>query len=428
MPTEPQDFICHAFLDTFGTMRKAQIRHEAGVWRDFSVESIPLSQPQQSYVVPMLPIDFHRHGMGDQDFSDFLSLDLHKANEDAAKQGVLCIVSVSLPRPYLNEFLSFIQTYAALRQAGTLPYLIGISLEGPLLASAGGTPQQGCWAPTKAEWERLVQCAGLGLQYIVISPDATLHGTCLADQLGPDHPTMEWISRTLLEAGIRPALGHFQRTDPVASATSIWSVLNIFQKYGTGPAIHVLTDHVFNDMPLKFRHAWRTPEEKKSRDQQITALRLEQWSMENLETMLGEVPAALLRAASEGLTTLCINFDSEHVDLAICHRVIELVGSKAIIAITDSTNVNTIGGQPLHRRAGQNLWYEEKGKVAVGMSSLNQQMENLRSLGISESMIWDMVSFVPANILNIQPVYALDNAPMICSYVLEHGQRQVIVH
>lgn len=427
MLAETRSFTCNAFLDTSGVMRKAQIRREEGDWKEFNVENTSLDHYQDNYIVPMLPVDFHRHGMGKQDFSAFLSLDLPKVNEEAKNRGVLCILSVSLPQHNLNEFLAFMQRYAVMRQEGALPYLIGISLEGPLLASFGGTPQQGCWAPTKAEWEKLARCAEFGLQYIVISPDATLPGAYLTSKFGPHHPTMEWISTVLLEAGIRLALGHFQRSDPAASARSISSLLKIAQKYGNQrSSVKVITDHVFNDMPLKFRHAWRTPEEKKLRDQQISSLQLEQWNMGNLETMLGEVPAALLRAASEGLLMLCINFDGEHVDLAVCRRVVELVGSKSIVAITDSTNINTIGEQPLQRKDGVNLWYQENGKVAVGMSSMDRQMENLRLLGINERAIWDMVAFVPAQILKIKPVYDVNNWPLICSYVSGQGQRNVI--
>lgn len=83
----PQKIIYHAFLDSSGTTRKAHIRREADCWPEFQRE-----------------------------------------NE-----------ACSFPYRHLDEFLTFMQESAYLKQTGELPSIIGISLEGPLLASFGGT-------------------------------------------------------------------------------------------------------------------------------------------------------------------------------------------------------------------------------------------------------------------------------------------------
>lgn len=424
----PGNFVCNAFLDSSGIMRKASIRREADRWTEFQIENEAWNTPPESYIVPTLPVEFHCHGMQTQDFSAFLTLDLKLANEDAEREGVFCILSVSLPYQHLDEFLSFMQEFAYLKQAGELPYIIGISLEGPLLASFGGTPRTGSWAPTKNEWEKLASCGKYGLHYIVLSPDALLPGSCLAPQVSADHPTLQWIVATLLQAGIRLASGHFQRSDPEASAACIRVLIQEAKKYAHEPLSYFLpTDHLFNDMPLNFRHAWRTPQEKQLRAQQIGELHLEQWNMDNLEIMLGHVPAELVRSASKEQTLLCMNFDGEHVDLAVCRRIVELVGAKAIIAITDSTDTSTIGGQVLHRKEGVRLWYQQNDIVAVGMSSLDQQMKNMRSIGIDEGAIWEMIALVPLRMLGIAIYDHAQKIPQYCSYVTGDGQRYAIV-
>ncbi len=423
---EISSFSCDAYLDASGVMRGAHIRRENGGWVEFDIDQTSAVRPQNGYVVPTLPVEFHCHGSGRSDFSDFRSLDLSAINQEARREGALYIASVSLPRHNLGEFVDFMREYAHKRQDGELSHIIAVSLEGPLLASVGGTPESGTWAPTKEEWAKLAECGELGLSYAVLSPDACLPRSRLAEQMGAAHPSLEWIIDMLVSRGVRPALGHFQRSDPAASARCIETVLQVAAKHGN-PLFSgtILTDHVFNDMPLKFRHAWRTPEERRRRDAEINDLHLDHWTLDNLDEMLGEVPAALVRAAHAGLLTLCINFDGSHVDLQVCRRILELVGSKSIIAITDSTDTTVLGGQRLHRREGIDLWYQESGIVAAGMSSLDSQMSNMRSIGLDEESIWDLVSFVPSRVLNIKQHYNVDAFPTCC-YVADNGQRYAI--
>src|SRR6266853_117754 len=97
-------FFCNAFLNVSGEMRQAHIRREAGSWVEFVVEDSPSTQLTNGYVVPMLPVEFHCHGIGENDFSDFDSLDLERINEDARQEGILCILCIFLPHQKLEAF------------------------------------------------------------------------------------------------------------------------------------------------------------------------------------------------------------------------------------------------------------------------------------------------------------------------------------
>src|SRR5205807_2279210 len=126
--------------------------------------------------------------------------------------------TVYLPEARLPEFLLFMRRFHAQRQDGILPRVAGIAVEGPLLASVGGTPESGVWRPTKADWSALASCAESGLRYVVLSPDADLPSSLLTAATFNDAPTVDWACRTLASSGVIPALGHFTRGDPRASA------------------------------------------------------------------------------------------------------------------------------------------------------------------------------------------------------------------
>lgn len=419
-------FLCESFLDESGVMRKAHIHYDANRWIRFHIDTLASIKPQGGYVVPMLPVEFHCHGIGGSDFSDFEDLDLATVNENAKQEGILCLLCVSLAHLKLEALVGFMQEYAKASQNGKLTHIVGIALEGPLLASFGGTPEQGMWAPSKEEWEKIASCGELGLQYLVLSPDAELEGSNLANQITSEYPSMKWIVSILLEAGIRVALGHFQKINPIASAHCIQTILQLAKERGCRPfSGMIITDHLFNDMPLKFRHAWRTSRDRLRRSEEIKHLQLNRWCIDNLNEMLGDVPAALMRAAYEGSLTLCLNFDNEHVDLDVCRRVVELVGTDSVIAMTDRTDTNSLARQKLEKKEGS-LWYQERGIVAAGSRSIDYQMSNIRSIGLSEASMWKLTSLVPLRVLGISPQYSSDGIPKRCCYVSDTGERYYI--
>ncbi|MBT0770055.1 hypothetical protein KIH74_14040 [Kineosporia sp. J2-2] len=346
------------------------------------------------YFVPALPVEVHCHGIGDVDFSDFAALDLAALDETSAAEGVLCIPTLYLRHDRLGEFVAFMRRYAQMRAAGSLPYVPGIALEGPLLASHGGTPAATVWPPTRAEWEILASCGPLGLVYVVMSPDALTPGSELHDRVDRRHPDLPWIVRTLVGAGIRPALGHFTRSDPLGSARLVEELVEV--AWDTDSPItgaRVVTDHLFNDMPLTIRHAFRTRRARQERDATLRAYDLPGWTLDDLPEQVGPVPAAIMRLCRQGKVASCINFDGEHVDLAIAARAVELVGRDNIMLMTDRCDSARLGGQALHRGEENGLWYQHGGIVAAGSQPMDRQLGNARSRGLDETAIWNLAAF-----------------------------------
>lgn len=420
-----QDFASTAFLDRSGVMRECSISSRGQDHLELRVGRAIAPVLSNGYVVPALPVEFHRHGVAAYDFSDFEFLDLRHINELAEREGALYVLSVSLRPTKVDAFVEFMTRFGGARRRGDLPYIFGVALEGPLLASFGGTPETGAWLPTGAEWEAIASCGEHGLQYAVLSPDGMLEGSCLAGQIEPATPSLDWIVATLVEAGVRPALGHFQKRDPAASAACVETVLRSAESHSDAPLWSmVAVDHLFNDMPLRFRHAWRTPEDRIRRPREIESLELDRWNMGNLEQRVGEVPASLMRAARDGRLTLCLNYDGDHVDLDVCRRVTELVGARNIIAMTDATDVNFLGTQKLERRPGSGLWYQNSGTVAAGTGSIDLQMANIRGLGFSEAEVWEMVSFVPLGVLERSTPTSNGLSPERYCHVSSDGERR----
>ncbi|PZD95565.1 N-acetylglucosamine-6-phosphate deacetylase [Paenibacillus sambharensis] len=390
------EFTCPSYLDYDGAMKISRISYRNQEWLDFELGEQGLFRKSGAYLVGALPMEFHCHGIGDYDFSNLEELDLEQVNLRAEQEGIFCLPSIFLPHNQLDQFLAFMKQFHEHKQQGRYGNILGISLEGPLLASFAGTPEKGNWAPTKSEWGKLASCGQLGLIYTVLSPDAMTEQSYLKPYMTADHPSIEWIVDTLVEAGIKPALGHFQKAYPEETAKLIHNVVETAQRRSgfAGPDA-VLTDHLFNDMPNTFKHSWRTPMERKNRIEQLRQAQLNEWNLDTINQMVGEVPGTLIRYAAEGQLTICMNFDSEHVDLEVARRVVELTGSKSIIAMTDRIDTDSMCGQPLEKVEGNNLWYQGKGYVAAGSYTIDRLMHNIRAIGFGEQAVWDMTSFVP---------------------------------
>jgi N-acetylglucosamine-6-phosphate deacetylase len=378
--------------------------------------------PGRGYFVRALPVEIHCHGIGSIDFSDFADLDLAALNATSAAEGVLCVPTLYLRHDRLDEFVTFMRRYAAMRDAGQLPYLPGVALEGPLLASHGGTPASTVWPPTKAEWDKLASCGPLGLVYVVMSPDALTPGSDLHDRLDRQHPGLEWIVRTLVQSGVRPALGHFTRTDPIGSARLVEDVVNIAWATETDlPGARVVTDHLFNDMPMPIKHAFRTRRARAERDATLAAYDLASWRLEDLDEQVGPVPAAIMRLCHAGKVASCINFDGEHVDLEIAKRAVEIVGRDNIMLMTDRCDSARLGGQQLHRNQENSLWYQAGGVVAAGSQPMDRQIGNARALGINETDVWNLVSFAAYRALDLHRTPWLDPERAGCFVMPERG-------
>ena len=344
-------------------------------------------------VLANLPIDFHCHGVGPFDFGKPPDLVLYDIEEALALESIRAVLTVYLPESLLTRFERFMKSYAQMHAQGLLSHVCGIAIEGPLLASTGGTPKSATWQPTKSQWETLAALGEFGLQYIVISPDAD--GVPL-NSAPADYPTdILWIAATLCNSGIRPALGHFRKDDPYGTAKRIKSVLQVAKEQD----YIFVTDHMFNDMPLRFHKAWRTAGEKARRDEELEHARLSEWSVETAEHLLGPVPTALIEGAHQGLLKICINFDGDHVDLAVCKRAVELIGSENMMVMTDRIQGDLLGGQRLHREPGNTLKYQSNGIVAGGTQSLAHHILNMRRCGLSAKDIENLTLNTPIQLL-----------------------------
>lgn len=340
-------------------------------------------------------IEFHCHGLGNQDFSRFDEIDLDLLDRDAAAEGLTCVPTLYLPYSRLDAFVDWMGMFARIRDR--LPHVGGIALEGPLLASFGGTPEQGIWSPTKREWERLAQCGAQGLQYIVLAPDAMTTGSALLPGQSWEHPSLEWIITTLVEHGVRPALGHFHKLDEVGSAACIDEAVEVSHRLVGAPRGGlIVTDHLFNDMPVRVPYAWRGPDAKRRRDNEVAALDLASWTLSSADSVLGPVPGGLLRHAAEHRLIVSINFDGEHVDIDIAIRAAQLAGESSVIAMTDRSDVPVLGGQALTKPLGSTLWYQEGGIVAAGSQHISEIIDRLRNHGVEEDDILKMVALTPA--------------------------------
>ena len=340
-----------------------------------------------------LPVEVHCHGFGPVDFSDLDALDLDRLEAAGVAEGVCVIPTLYLHRDSLDAFDAMMGAYAARRADGELRRIVGIALEGPLLASHGGTPAATVWLPTRREWERLAASGRNGLVYTVMSPDAFARGSGLEGEIDASAPRFEDFVPLLVSSGVRPALGHFSRKDPSRSAASVERIIDLAWQSGWNRSgLPVVTDHLFNDMPLAIRHAFRTRQARAERDETVASYRLEEWTMDRADEILGPVPAAIMRNAAAGRIAACINFDGEHVDPDIAKRAIELMGTENTMIMTDRCDSARLGRQRLHHEADNTLWYQQDGVVAAGSQPLSRQVTNAREHGFRDDEIWQLIA------------------------------------
>lgn len=410
-------------LNPDGSLSRGLFSVGSGGWDQFDIVGKDAGPIEGGYMVPLLPVDFHCHGVGKYDFTAVPSIELAQINRHFVSEGIRGILTLYLPQPNLGDFLRLMEEFGAAKAAGQLTHIAGVALEGPMLGSFGGTPESGVWAPTREEWRSLARCGALGLQYVVLSPDATLENDSIFISRWPDSPPTEWVFELLLEHGVRPALGHFWKSNPEASAAHVRALLDIADRTGILPSPNsVITDHLFNDMPRNFKHSWRTEDERARRAADLERIDLPSWTMENIEERAGVVPATIMRAAKERRLTVCLNFDGEHVDLAVSRQVVELLGAENIIAMTDRVDSRILGGQRLQMPPASSLLYQSQGIVAAGTQGLSRQVRNMRSVGLTEEQIWQMICFTPSRVLGIEPALDAAGRPQIGGFVTEERE------
>lgn len=338
------------------------------------------------------PLDVHCHGVGRFDFTQITDIKLQEIEEILSNRSHRSILTVYLPEPNFDDFLIFMKQFYHNKENGLFSHIIGISLEGPLLASHGGTPLQGVWQPSKLQWQQLAECGHFGLIYVIFSPDALVFDKAPSSAIND----IIWLSETLLNKGVLPAAGHFTKEDPQYSAEALQAIYDVVAKWEHGPTI---TDHLYNDMPHNFKHAWRTSKEKKLRDSEIQALNLDSWNIDNLEEKLGIVPATMIRNAKKGHVKIAMNFDGEHVDLAIVKRTIEIVGAENFLMMTDSIESKRLAGRDLMQKKNCSLLYQQEDIVAAGSLDIKQQLKNMQKIGLTDKQIQQITVINPNFVL-----------------------------
>lgn len=343
------------------------------------------------------PIDFHSHGVGPFDFVQIPTISLDAIEQRLRASASRSILVFYLVRHYFDALLKLIEAFGRGRLSGRYRYILGIGIEGPVIASPGGTPSRAVWLPTKTQWRRLSALGGSGLRYVILSPDArTGYGALDA---GRDSPDVDWIVQCLLEGGILPAPGHFRKDDPACSAACVKRFFKHVRRSGRGPTV---SDHLFNDMPVDIPYAWRGQLARTRREKELQDLRLESWTTGDLESRLGPVPAAMLRGGMEGDVKLCMNFDGEHVDLAISKRTVELADSRNFLLMTDEIQSRTVDEVPLEQRDDSTLLYQPGGVVVGGSQTISRQLENMRSIGFTDDAIRNIAIEVATDLLGLR--------------------------
>jgi N-acetylglucosamine-6-phosphate deacetylase len=334
----------------------------------------------------------HSHGVDEVDFSSMSAQDLRHIQQAADRDNFCIIPTIFLRQCFMSDFERVLKEFST--SAEEYPAVVGFAVEGPMLGRSGGVPSAGCWSPTAEEWLQIAGWGNQGLKYMVIGPDAM----DIDDELESGLRFRDLID-TFYANGVILALGHFQHDDPELSARRTETVIDhISHRFGGSPNM-LITDHLFNDMPRNFVHAWRTEESRLRRDEEIRAVRDEPWTDASITQILGPVPATLLLAARAGKLTPVLNFDGEHVDLDICRLVVDFLGPDRLMAITDSTDLDVMAGEPLHSVPGSSLKYRGDGVVAAGSTNLAAQRRHMSDIGLSASAINSLIRSVPQRVL-----------------------------
>ncbi|MEQ1864873.1 MAG: hypothetical protein ABL996_09490 [Micropepsaceae bacterium] len=341
---------------------------------------------------------FHTHGLGPFDFSSLIGAQLNALDDLAASRSAYLCPTIYLMPEKVAPTRTLLAEFAAVRAAGGLQRTLGFSIEGPVLGARGGIPTGSVWNPTAEKWREIASWFHLGLKYIVVSPDL----------LGLDEElergfTFSDLLTLIYDAGGRVALGHFAGISPTESAIRVVRLLDYLEsRYEPSPYL-ILTDHLFNDMPRNFRHAFRSPAELAARDAELAKVLNRAWVATDLSNLLGPVPSTLLAAAKAGRLTPSLNFDGGHVDLAICKRVIEYLTPSRIIAITDHTEIDVLAGESLTKHADIDLYFRGDGVLAASSANHERQRQNMIRIGLDETAIADMFYRTPLAALNFAP-------------------------
>lgn len=341
---------------------------------------------------------FHTHGLGPFDFSNICDGDLSAINDLAERRSAYLCPTIYLKEARLKAFEEMIAAYArALSEVG-LSRFLGFAIEGPMLGRKGGIPRGSVWRPSVRQWHSIASWFARGLKYIVLAPDQY----DLDDNIDDGFTFADLLS-LIYDAGGRIAFGHFCRSSPGTSARRIVDVLDYLESRYAGSPYLVLTDHLLNDMPRNFLHAFRTLDQLEFRDAELKRVLSQKWTSSSLPDLLGPVPAALLNAAESGRITPALNFDGAHVDLIICQKLVDHLGSSRLIAMTDSTEIGELASEPLRLGTDGRLFYRNDGVLAASAVPHEEQIKNMVSMQLDNESINNMFFDTPLAALTYVP-------------------------
>ncbi len=344
------------------------------------------------------PVLFHVHGIGEHDFSSLRPEELQSVQIQSVARGIDIVPTIFLRKEWLAPCERLLGFYD--QAAEQFSNILGFAIEGPLLGPSGGTPHSASWMPSVAEWKRIASLGRTGLRYLVLAPDAME----TEDMIAPGFRLLDLVE-CLSENGVRVALGHFERSNPERSADRALRLIDAVQGTIGSSRFNVLTDHLYNDMPRNFVHAWRGNAQAR-RDEELEEFLRVPWRDGDLAELLGPVPSALLEAARDGRLLPCLNFDGFHVDLAVCQRTTEFIGAGSLIAITDHIETVSMAGEDLHPGQDSPLWYRDDGVVAAGSKGMEWQIENMRRTGLAEPEIYSMTTENPHRVIELAKAVA----------------------
>ena len=340
---------------------------------------------------------FHTHGLGGFDFSTIDSDMLGAIDALAAQRKAIVCPTVYITPQSAQCFRPVLERFAHGRSNGDFSRILGFALEGPVLGPRGGTPTGSVWHPDANQWAEIVSWFSLGLRYIVVSPDAVALDEELDNGL-----TFAGLVSSIYAAGGRIALGHFATPRSGSdSADKVREILSFVEAGFQSSPYLVLTDHLFNDMPLNFRHAFRSDDEISDRQSALARVLETPWHPSALIDLLGPVPAALLQAAVDRRLTPALNFDGGHVDLEVCRKVVRYLGTSRVIAITDHTETSTLAGERLIPI--RTLFYRRDGILAASRVTHEQQRANMAEIGLSDNEIAEVFYTTPLAALQFNP-------------------------
>ena len=341
---------------------------------------------------------FHSHGLGRFDFSAIRAEELTDIDRLAVHRHVYLCPTIYLRRSDVEAVEAMLRSFAERKADNQLPRILGFSIEGPVLGPRGGIPRGSMWTPDKRQWERVCSWFELGLNYIVMAPDVL----ALDERLDEQFSFSDLLDGVYARGG-RIALGHFCRRSAHESARRTEEVLAYLESsYERSPYL-VLTDHLFNDMPLNFRHAFRRSADQSSRHQLLQPLLDKEWLLSELPELLGPVPATLISMALEQRITPALNFDGGHVDLTICRRVVELLGEGRLIAMTDHTEILSLANESLTLDANTSLLYRDDAVLAASAVPHERHIDNMRSIGLIDPTIKRLFYDTPLEALEYVP-------------------------